>query len=232
MPDYQNGKIYTIRYRLDESLLYVGSTTQPLHKRWYEHRRKHNNPNSFNYNTYLSFKMRGTNDINNWHIELYELYPCNTKKELERKEGQVIRLLNANLNQVIAGRSYQEWYEDNKERLKEYNKTYHQEHKEEQNRKSKEYREKNKEKIQENDRQRSKVYYKNNQEKIAQQKKLYNERNKERIKEQKRVYREKNKDKIKEEVICECGCEIQKYQLNRHKKSAKHQLLMENKSST
>ncbi len=30
---YKNGKIYTIRYKNDNSLIYVGSTVQPLFKR-------------------------------------------------------------------------------------------------------------------------------------------------------------------------------------------------------
>ena len=29
---YQNGKIYTIRNKNDDNLIYVGSTVQPLHK--------------------------------------------------------------------------------------------------------------------------------------------------------------------------------------------------------
>jgi predicted GIY-YIG superfamily endonuclease len=35
---YNNGKIYTIRCREDPALIYVGSTTQPLHKRWFTHK--------------------------------------------------------------------------------------------------------------------------------------------------------------------------------------------------
>ena len=35
---YNNGKIYTIRCRLDDNLIYVGSTMQPLHKRWCTHK--------------------------------------------------------------------------------------------------------------------------------------------------------------------------------------------------
>jgi hypothetical protein len=37
---YQNGKIYTIRNKNDETLIYIGSTVQPLHKRFYEHKYK------------------------------------------------------------------------------------------------------------------------------------------------------------------------------------------------
>ena len=35
---YKNGNIYTIRYKNDDSLIYVGSTIQQLFKRWYEHK--------------------------------------------------------------------------------------------------------------------------------------------------------------------------------------------------
>ena len=32
--NYKNGKIYTVRCKNDNSLIYVGSTIQPLFKRW------------------------------------------------------------------------------------------------------------------------------------------------------------------------------------------------------
>ena len=35
---YNNGKIYTIRCREDNDLIYIGSTCQPLHKRWFTHK--------------------------------------------------------------------------------------------------------------------------------------------------------------------------------------------------
>jgi hypothetical protein len=40
---YKNGKIYTIRYKNDDSLIYVGSTVQPLFKRWHQHKSNVNN---------------------------------------------------------------------------------------------------------------------------------------------------------------------------------------------
>ena len=33
MPDYKQGKIYTVRCKTDDTLIYVGSTTQPLSER-------------------------------------------------------------------------------------------------------------------------------------------------------------------------------------------------------
>ena len=39
MPDYSNGKIYTIRNRNDDTKIYVGSTSQPLYKRFHQHKK-------------------------------------------------------------------------------------------------------------------------------------------------------------------------------------------------
>ena len=39
----KNWKIYQNRYYYDNNLIYVGSTTQPLYKRWLHHKRKANN---------------------------------------------------------------------------------------------------------------------------------------------------------------------------------------------
>jgi len=212
MPDYQKGQIYTIRYRLDDSLLYVGSTIQPLHKRWGEHKIKHNNTKCKSYTMLIYQKMRETNDINNWYIELYENFPCNSKKELARKEGEIIRLLKTNLNKVVAGRTQKEYREEHEEEIKEY---------------KKEYREINKEKIA----KLKKEYREINKEKIKEYKKEYHENNKEKIAKLNKEYRENNKEKIAEKVTCECGCIVRKDNLSNHKKTIKHQNLMENKAS-
>jgi len=71
-----------------------------------------------------------------------------------------------------------------------------------------------------------KKYRENNKEKIAERKKNYYENNKEKIAERKKKYRETNKEKIaerkKEKVVCECGSEVTKSCLARHRKSKKH----------
>jgi hypothetical protein len=53
---YKNGKIYTIRCKNDDTLIYVGATTQPLFKRWYEHKICVNNEK---YNNILYQKNEG-----------------------------------------------------------------------------------------------------------------------------------------------------------------------------
>ncbi len=106
---YKNGKIYTIRYKNDDSLIYVGSTVQPLFKRWFEHKRREKNEKSKEYNYFLYQKMRETN-IEDWYIELYEEFSCENKEQLNKREGQIIREIGT-LNKVIAGRTKKE-YED------------------------------------------------------------------------------------------------------------------------
>ena len=170
MPDYQQGKIYTIRCRTDDTMIYVGSTIQSLAKRWGGHKvhsKEESRKNMLIYRT-----ING--DWNNWYIELYELYPCSCKAELCRKEGEIIRLI-ANLNVKIEGRTQKEYRDNNKEKIAEKKKERYEENKEKLLEKMKEYRD-------------------NNKEKIAEQKKERYEENKEKLKE----YREANKEKLKE----------------------------------
>ncbi len=57
---YKNGKMYTIRYKNDDSLIYVGSTVQPLFKRWHQHKKNSINEKSIKYNYPLYKKIRDT----------------------------------------------------------------------------------------------------------------------------------------------------------------------------
>ena len=158
---YKQAKIYTIRNKNDDSLIYVGSTIGPLHKRWYEHKSDSKKP--VNENRLLYSKMKET-DINDWYIELYEDYSCERKEQLTQREGQVIREIGT-LNKIIAGRTNKEWFEENKTHIKEY---------------KKEYQETNKEKIKE--------YNENNKGKKKEYNKQYKETNKEKINDYARQY--------------------------------------------
>ncbi len=60
---YKNGKTYTVRYTHDDTLIYVGSTTQPLYKRFMDHNKNVTNEKKPAYNMLLYQKMRET-DIN------------------------------------------------------------------------------------------------------------------------------------------------------------------------
>jgi DNA modification methylase len=137
MPDYSKGKIYTIRCRTDDTKIYVGSTIDELSKRWGGHKADSKRSNMLLYQV-----ING--EWENWYIELYELYPCNNKNELCRKEGEIIRLIGT-LNFIIAGRTLKEWYEDNKEKRAEYLKKYNEDNKEKRAEYLKKYYENNKE---------------------------------------------------------------------------------------
>jgi hypothetical protein len=107
-----------------------------------------------------------------------------------------------------------EWYNDNKEKLAQKQKEYRKDNKEKIAQKHKEYRKDNKEKIA----QYIKKWSNDNKEKIAQ----YSNDNKEKIVEKKKQWYNENRDKILEKVICDnCGCEILKNNLSRHKRNVK-----------
>jgi hypothetical protein len=115
---YKNGKIYTIRYRGDDSLIYVGSTCLPLYKRWYQHKTTCFSENNNRYNLKVYKKIRETNNFENWYIELYEEFSCDNKEQLIKREGEIIREIGT-LNTRVENRTNQEWRNDNKDYIKE-----------------------------------------------------------------------------------------------------------------
>ena len=122
MPDYQKGKIYKL-WSPQGNEIYIGSTINPLAKRFGQHKTD-GNCNSKNCNSKYLFE-----NYDDVRIELIELYPCNSKMELNKKEGEHIRE-NECLNKRIAGRTPKEWYEDNREHIQEYKKEYREDNKE------------------------------------------------------------------------------------------------------
>ena len=214
MPDYQNGKIYKLWSPQGEEI-YIGSTTQSLAKRKALHKQMKNKCCS-------KLLFEKYDDV---RIELIEKYPCENKMVLNKREGHHIRN-NECINRRIAGRTKKEYHEDNKEKIKEYEKEWYEDNKGKRKEQMKEYYEDNKEKFKE--------YYEDNKDKIKNKKKEYYEDNKEKRKE----YLEDNKEKIKEhkkeyyeeyykeycskKVTCECGCEVRRDCLARHKRSIKH----------
>lgn len=104
---YSNASIYTIRNYKDDSLIYVGSTISPIHKRLCSHKAncKNGKPGSL-YSHIID------NDWSDWYLELYERFPCNDRAELCKREGEVIREIGT-INKNVAGRTQKEWYENN-----------------------------------------------------------------------------------------------------------------------
>ena len=149
MPNYQNSKIYKLVCNTN-NLTYYGSTTQPLNKRLHQHKDK------------IKRKIKSCKnfDPNNIQIFLVENFKCDNKEQLIKKEREYIEKYEC-VNLSIPGRKMKEYYQDNKEHIK--------------NKVSK--------------------WVKNNKERI-QKNNMY--------------------------IVCECGKEIKKYEMPRHKKSKKH----------
>ena len=111
MPDYKNGKIYKI-WSPEGNDIYIGATTQALYKRFHAHKTRKECSSKLLFEKYTDVR-----------IELLECCPCDNKEELTKKEGEYIRNTNC-INRRIAGRTQKEYYEDNKEKIKERHKKY------------------------------------------------------------------------------------------------------------
>lgn len=168
MIEYSQGKIYIIRNNFNDKI-YIGHTTQILCDRM-KHHRSNSRPTTkqSSMRLYQAFREIG---VENFYIELIENFPCNSVEELRAREGYWIRHYQSfkpdvGYNYQIAGRSrkekcfeyhathkdkrsqqWKEWYEKNKDEVKQRKKVYREAHKQETSDYNKEYAEKNKEKI-------------------------------------------------------------------------------------
>jgi len=135
---YTNGKIYKLYSKSQPNLVYYGSTIQTLDKRHTAHK--------------SACKMlRGVSsssiiELGDTIIELVENYPCNSIKELHRREGYYI-LNNECINKFIAGRTYKEYAEEHHDKKKIYHKEYYKANREDLLKKQKMYDEAHREDI-------------------------------------------------------------------------------------
>ena len=135
MSKYQNGKIYKI-VDVGYSKCYIGSTCEQLSKRMSRHRRKYNAFLNSSGNFVSSYRLFEEFGLENCKIELIEIYPCESKEELLKREGHYIKE-NDCVNKNIAGRTDEEYRFDNRQKSreayvkkKEEGKTYYQLNKE------------------------------------------------------------------------------------------------------
>ena len=112
MKDYSKSKLYTIRCRTDETLIYVGATIQSLCERKASH--KKDSKDEKKRKRLLYSKING--DWTDWYFEPLCDFPCNNKEELSKKEGELIRQMGT-LNGRIAGRTRKEHYQDNRQQI-------------------------------------------------------------------------------------------------------------------
>jgi ribosome-interacting GTPase 1 len=144
--DYQKGKIYKIESHLGDKI-YIGATTKEyLSQRMTAHRKNYKrwkNGNGGNVRSYELFEEYG---IENCHIILLELCPCNSKDEMNAKEAHYIRTLTC-VNKNIPGRTDKQYREDTKHIRVEYIKQYKEENKDKISKQRKQYKEDNKDSL-------------------------------------------------------------------------------------
>jgi hypothetical protein len=125
MVNYSNGKIYRLVDNTNNTV-YYGSTCQKIRERKQQHIK--------DYKGYLNNtrKYRKSYDIiknNDYKMELVELFPCNSKIELLKREQYYITNNNC-INENIPARTSKEWYQDNKKKQKIKSKKWYEENKE------------------------------------------------------------------------------------------------------
>ena len=139
MPDYSRGKIYKITC-LETDEVYYGSTTHSLNDRISGHR--YDARNDINITSSIIINR------NNYQEEFVEKYTCNSKEELETRERWWIEN-NVCVNKHIPHRTQKEYYEDNKEKFKQYSAEYREDNRDKLNEYIKQYRKANKEELSE-----------------------------------------------------------------------------------
>ena len=166
---YENGKIYSIRSHQTDKY-YIGSTCLELCKRLYCHRQTYKMHLNDKYAYMSSYEILKYDDH---YIEVIEDYPCKTKRELEKREGELQRqykndIVNNNYAHSTPeqfSEKQKQYYNENKEKKLEYQKQYDEANKEKRLEQAKQYYEENKEK--------KKQYYEANKEKRLEQSKQY-----------------------------------------------------------
>ena len=197
-------------------------------------------------NTVLSvFLLFDEFGVGNCKIELVEHFPCNSRNELERREGYHIQT-NECVNKYIAGRTSKEYYEQykatiitrvqdyyqrNREHILTKQKEHHQLHPEKKKDYGKQYYKENKE---HKGRYRQ-YYYESHKDKCLEYGKNYREKYKELLSDLKRDYYIRNKQKILERskirVCCDiCGGIFGKSDKTKHERTKKHQEALETKT--
>jgi len=119
---YTHSKIYTIRSPQTDKY-YIGSTCNPLYKRLYNHKAKYKLYNAGKCNNITSFQIVKFNDC---YIELLENCNFETKEQLLKREGELIRehYLKC-INRCIAGRTINEYKIENREQILKYKNIKH-----------------------------------------------------------------------------------------------------------
>ena len=158
MNKYQNGQIYKI-VDVGFNKCYIGSTCEGISKRFSRHKEFYKSYKNNKYHFMTSFSLFDEFGVDNCKIYWIEDYPCNSKKELEKREGEIIKDTKC-INKHIPCRTIQEYNEDNKEWLKSLKKKNYEDRRDEILQRIKEHRQNNLE----SEREKGRLSYQRNKE--------------------------------------------------------------------
>ena len=133
------------------NLCYYGSTCQPLSKRLSTHKQDYHRYKDRRKEIPITLcKIFDEYGVENCKIELVELFSCNSKEELHKREGEFIRE-NECVNKFIPGRTQAEYAREHRPeaaaRMRKFRQQLSEEKKEAIRQKHKEYTEKHKEEL-------------------------------------------------------------------------------------
>lgn len=195
MSRYENSSIYKLCCN-DPTITdeYVGSTCS-FARRKSEHKR-----HSATATEYLYSFIRGNGGWDNWKMIQLLAFECANKREKELKEREYIELLRPTLNKSVPTRSPKEYYQVNKEHLKQLAKVY---------------KEDNKKKVADYQKEYNIEYQAVNKDSLTEKKKQYYDNNKDELQKRQTARRATY-------VLCGCGAQVTVGSRWKHLKSKTH----------
>lgn len=123
--DYSKTIIYKICCKdINISEIYVGHTTD-LTRRRQSHKNTCNNENNKDYNLKVYQFIRENGGWDNWSVIPIEEFPCENINQALIRERYYFEELKSSLNSDVPSRTKKEYYQINKEHIKEYHKEYY-----------------------------------------------------------------------------------------------------------
>lgn len=117
--DYQKNLNYKIEHINDPSLVYVGHTTN-WNNRKGQHKSNCSNTKRKEYDIKLYKMMRENGGWEMFRMIEIEKYPCNDKREAEKREAEVMKELQSNMNSIRSFVTDEEKKEYSAEYMKGY----------------------------------------------------------------------------------------------------------------
>ena len=217
MPKHNCDYSKTVMYKIvcnDLSITncYIGHTTEFI-KRKSQHKSACNTISNAKHNLNLYSFIRGNGGWNNWAMVEIEKWNCNDGNEARARERYWYELHNATLNSEIPNRSTAEYNKDIKEKKEIYNHEYYEKNKDKLKNEAHNYylSVKDSQEFKDKQKERHDMYCSNNKDKLKISRAEYYNTNKEEIRETLSV-----------KLDCACGSKYSKGHKSHHEKTKKH----------